>query len=288
MSDNSKIEWTTATWSPVIGCSKCSPGCDNCYAERMACRLKGIEEAKFDDIKTYAPPDSTFNEKYIKVISNGKWNGNIVCDESVLDAPLHWKKPRKIFVCSMSDLFHKKVPDEFIHEVWDVMKKCPQHIFQVLTKRPTRMYRVVKEHIYRMEAAGHAMGFWSHVWLGVSISTQKEADDKIPILLQIPAAIHFVSIEPMLEGIDLQNVDWNGSTGLCTLDNPPMQIGWVIVGGESGSKRRWCNEKWVKSIVSQCESAGVPCFVKQIHRAGKLIKMPPDYPQEYPNEDKDL
>jgi protein gp37 len=187
----------------------------------------------------------------------GKWSGDVALRYDQLDKPLHWPKPRKIFVCSMSDLFHPKVPFEFIDKIWDIINVCRQHTFQILTKRPEQVIEYVK----RIEA----FRFHSNIWLGTSISTQKEADKKIPILLQIPAAVRFLSIEPMLEGIDI----------VPSLD-------WVIVGCESGPKRRPCKIEWVQSIVEQCKAANVPCFVKQINIDGKVVKMPKAYPQELP------
>ena len=282
MSNKSKIDWTDATWNPVVGCTKCSLGCQNCYAERMAFRLAcmGIE-------------------KYEKV-SGRDWAkknrpNEVFCDESVLDKPLHWRKPRKIFVCSMSDLFHPKVPFEFIDKVRKIIWRCPQHTFQILTKRAIRLNEYCKVN-------NQGTGVWpTNTWLGVTVCTQPEADEKIPILLQIPAAVRFVSIEPMLEGIRLNQI--MVPEGCERHDGPWMlfynvitgqrasspysttqdeKLDWVIVGAESGPKRRPCKIEWIDSIVDQCKAANVPIFVKQIHKDGKLVKMPAEYPQEYP------
>ncbi|MBN2591611.1 MAG: phage Gp37/Gp68 family protein [Sedimentisphaerales bacterium] len=257
MSDNSKIEWTNASWSPVVGCTKCSPGCLNCYAERMAKRLKAMGQRNY---------------------RNGF---EVTCHPHVLDMPLKWKKPRMIFVCSMSDLFHPKVPFEFIDKVMAVITLCPQHTFQVLTKRIDRMLEYFnlrsKSANYWKKAVplGRTLewrGFslvpfpLPNLWLGVSICTSEEKRN-IEILKQISAAVRFVSFEPLL--CDMGDINLDG-------------INWVIVGGESGPKKRECKLEWVQSIVDQCKTVNVPVFVKQIHVDGKLYKMPPYFPQEYP------
>jgi len=255
----SKISWTDQTWNPVVGCTKCSPGCLNCYAEKMAVRLYCISHAK--------KGKSTL-DKYGTVIDRGQWNGKIYCDESALDKPLHWKKPRKIFVCSMGDLFHPGVPFGFIHQVWGVMKACPQHTFQILTKRPKIMMECVSR-VYSLERFGWAKGFWSHVKLGVSISTQKEAYEKLPILAKIPAAYKFVSFEPLLERIHVMPKQWDGIDG-------------VIIGAESKGRAagRLCDNEWVWELAEEATLDGLDIHIKQLHINGKLVKdknkFPPD------------
>ena len=251
MASKTKIQWTEATWNPIVGCTKCSPGCLNCYAERMAYRLACMGIPYYDEV------------------NDGNWTNDVITLPASLDKPLHWRKPRKVFVCSMSDLFHPKVPFAFLTDIMVVIEKCPQHTFQILTKRPRRALECCED-----------MAYPKNCWLGVTVCTQKEADEKIPILLQIPAAVRFVSIEPMLEGIDFKKIwccDWDDYNSHGWLD-------WVIVGAESGPKRRECKNEWVESIVDQCKAANVPVFVKQIHRDGKLVKMPAEFPQEYPKE----
>ena len=269
---DTKIEWCDKVWNPVVGCTKCSPGCLNCYAERMAKRLylMGMEKP------------ATLPE-YMK-FKEGWKDGHIELCNHRLDQPPHWRKPNRIFVCSMSDLFHEKVPFEFIDKVRRVIWKCLPHTFLILTKRPKYLYEYC-------EAKNQGTGVWpNNVHLGVSISNQSEADEKIPILLQIPAAVRWLSIEPMLEGIDLKLLKGHdikaigtltGNTCICNLDTGAM-INGVVVGGESGPKRRWCNIRWIQSIVDQCKAANVPVFVKQIHRDGKVVKMPKEFPQELP------
>jgi protein gp37 len=223
-------QWWDKSWNPISGCTPRQSGCANCWAKEMAKRFWGGR--KFTDVQ---------------------------CHEDRLKIPLHWKKPRKIFVCSMSDLFHEKVPFRFIHCVHVIMSRCVRkgHIFQLLTKR---IDRALEFYEYEQKAKRTEVDYveWpmSNTWLGVSVSTQADADKNIPILLQIPAAVQFVSVEPLLEKIDLKLVD----TG--------AMIGWVIIGSESGPKRRPCKLEWIRDIVGQCKEARVPVFIKQISLPG--------------------
>ena len=222
----SKIEWTETTWNPVTGCTKISAGCQHCYAERMAKRLQAMGKPSY---------------------RNGF---QVTCHEDRLDEPSHWRKPRLVFVCSMGDLFHEEVPHEFIGHVFDAMCANPQHTFQILTKRPMRM------HTSRFGA------HWPHnVWAGVSVENQETADRRIPDLLKCPAAVRFVSMEPLLGPISCGNLRLLQATG--------AGIHWVIVGGESGPGARPMQEEWVVDIKDQCEAASVPFFFKQWGRANK-------------------
>lgn len=223
-----KIEWTNETWNPVIGCSKVSEGCENCYAERMAARL------------AYNPVTPMYSDVMRQPsMMSGRlvWNGTTAFVESALNKPLKRKKPTMFFVCSMGDFWHPSVEPEWRGRVYDVVRKCPQHIFQFLTKRP--------ELIIDWPAD------LSNSWLGATAENQAMADKRIPILKQIPAAVRFVSVEPLLEGVEIPD------TFLRKLD-------WVIVGCESGADRRPCRMEWVESVVDQCKAAGVPVFVKQL------------------------
>jgi protein gp37 len=212
MSFFSTIEWTETTWNPTTGCNKISPGCANCYAERFAERWRGV-------------PGHCYEQGFdIKV-----WRER-------LNLPLSWKKPRLIFVNSMSDLFHEEIPDDFIKDVFTVMKQAEWHQFQLLTKRPQRMLEIAKD----------IKGFPPNVWAGVSIESQAWAW-RVEVLKQVPANIRFLSCEPLL-----------GSLKLC-LD----KIHWVIVGGESGARSRPMDIEWVRDIRNQCQTAGVPFFFKQ-------------------------
>ena len=223
-----KIEWTKnddgsdgKSWNPVTGCSQIAEGCRFCYAKRMSKRLAGRAG--------YPPAPDNFK---------------VTLHPDRLDQPLHWRKPTKIFVCSMSDLFHEDVPDEFIWDVWNVMRGTPRHIFMILTKRPQRMYSLIE--------FWH-MGFYENIRLGVSVSMQADADRNIPWLLRTPAAYRFVSAEPLLSEIKMPFV------------NTKLQrLNQVIIGCESGPGRRPMKLEWARDIVGQCREAGVDCFVKQI------------------------
>jgi protein gp37 len=239
----SKIEWCTHTWNPVTGCVKISDGCKFCYAESIAKRF--WKDRKFTDVRSH---------------------------EDRLEQPLHWKKPSMVFVNSMSDLFHKDIPFEFIKKVHSVMATSI-HTFQILTKRPDRLIKFKKSLDW----------YLGNVWYGTSIESQKTADERIPLILQVSAPVIFLSVEPMLEEISLECVgdeftEINPLTGLVhdggVFDNVMWtnKIDWVIVGCESGSNRRPCKIEWIESIVDQCKSADVPVFVKQISINNKVIK----------------
>ncbi len=223
-----KIEWTDEVWNPVTGCTKISPGCKNCYAERMAKRLQAMGSPLY---------------------KNGF---KVTLHPSALEKPLHWKKPKMIFVNSMSDLFHDDVPDEFIIKIFLIMEKAKRHTFQILTKRPERMQLILNG---LMSRPPFLPPFYPlpNVWLGVSIENQETADERIPQLLRTPAAVHFISAEPLLDPVDLR----------FPKSKNPNQDTWVICGGESGPKARPMNPEWVRSLRDQCKDAGVPFFFKQ-------------------------
>lgn len=269
MSAISKIAWTERTWNPVIGCSKVSEGCRNCYAIRMAHRLGANPQ--------------TPQYKGLTQVKGGKpeWTNKVYCLEDRLLDPLSWKKPRMIFVNSMSDLFHEDVPDEFIDKVFAVMALCPQHFFQVLTKRPKRMADYLngvslvggtKGRTYRWDCKADkyrtgdlnesiALEFpLQNVWIGTSIEDQETADERIPHLLQCPAVVRFLSCEPLLGAVYLTRIH-DDEIG-ATWDVLEMGISQVIVGGESGPGARPMNPDWARSLRDQCASAGVPFFFK--------------------------
>jgi protein gp37 len=212
MAQGSSIEWTESTWNPVTGCTKVSPGCKHCYAERMAMRLQAMGQANYER------------------------GFQVSVHERALELPLGWKKPQTVFVNSMSDLFHEKVPEEFIRRVFDVMRRASWHTFQVLTKRAERM-----------EKLGQDLDWPTNVWMGVSVETQKYLG-RLDHLRRTPAYVRFISFEPLLEG--LGEIDLRG-------------IHWAIVGGESGPKARPMDERWVVDIRDQCLAARVPFFFKQ-------------------------
>jgi protein gp37 len=230
MAERSQIEWTDATWNPVTGCTKISPGCKHCYAETFAERWRGVPGHPYEqgfDLRLW--PDR-------------------------LDAPLRWKQPRMIFVNSMSDLFHDRVPDSYIGRVFDVMAAAERHTFQVLTKRAERL------------AAWYERrpGFWHlpNVWVGVSVEDRRYGLPRIPFLRRVTSAVRFLSVEPLLEDIGL--IDLGG-------------IDWVIVGGESGPGARPMKPEWALSVRDQCVQARVPFFFKQWggvrkKKAGRLLE----------------
>ena len=288
-----KIPWTEETWNPVIGCTKIAAGCKNCYAEKMAIRLKSIAE---NDLRKNSI------QAYKKVIScpdlKQGWNGNIVCREDILEDPLHWKKSHLIFVCSMGDLFHEKVSFEFIDKVMAVIALCPQHTFQILTKRPERMavyYEDTRTSAWANEATKYLGrmklsppyclldGNIKNLWLGTSISTQPDAEKNIPILLQIPAAVRFISIEPMLESIDLKHyLPYSSVKCSAYIRGEKLQaIDWVIIGCESGPGARLCSLADIDYAIDQCRQANVPLFLKQIPLSGKCEKDPAKWPKKY-------
>ncbi len=235
----SKIEWTDRVWNPVTGCTKVSQGCKNCYAETIANRFWG--DRKFTDVR---------------------------CHEDRLEQPLHIKKPSMIFINSMSDLFHAKVSFEFIYEVINTIEFSPQHIFQILTKRPERALEFA--HWYREKRKGCPLP--RNIWLGVSVEDQETANERIPILLQVPAAVRWLSIEPMLGKINITHFlsGWKDEYDnhflpieIYNIIKNNNKIDWVVVGGESGAHARPMHPEWVRSIRDQCKEYDIPFFFKQ-------------------------
>lgn len=290
MSDGTKIEWTDASWNVINGCTVVSPGCTNCYAMRLAgTRLKHIDSRKGLTQDSKAGP---------------VWTGEVRLHEPALTDPLRWKRPRRIFVCAHGDLFHEAVPDEWIDRVFAVMALAPQHTFQVLTKRPKRMREYMRDadRLGRVFAASKPMPHpksafekrdewpylrqrwtWplSNVWLGVSVEDQTRAEERIPLLLDTPAAVRWVSAEPLLGPVNMAMLCVGGNEahlnpfearyfkrntlggwdlGEATLG----RLNWIVVGGESGHGARWMKNEWARLIVLQCRDAGVSVFVKQL------------------------
>lgn len=308
MADATRIEWTDATWNPITGCTLVSDGCRNCYAAELAAtRLrnhpsrKGLARRNADGV--------------------AKFTGEVRFNEGWLDQPLSWRKPRRIFVCAHGDLFHEAVPDEWIDRVFAVMALCPQHVFQVLTKRPERaraylrlrsfrrvediaIDRAVNEPIGRVLLAPSVdpalappgvrveLARWPlpNVWLGTSIEDQETADLRIPYLLTTPAAVRFVSAEPLLGPVNLAKVatyfvqaQMHATDALLGgiwfhpfLGNPTGPISnvehldWVIVGGESGRNARPMDPDWARSLRDQCREAGVAFFMKQMAQKAEI------------------
>lgn len=295
MTGQSKIEWTDQTWNPIVGCSIVSPGCTNCYAMRQAWRFK----ASYLGRKVAG---AVAENVVRKVNGNAVWTGQLaVAPDYAFLAPLYRKKPTKYFVNSMGDLFHEDCPDEWIDRVFAVMALCPQHTFQVLTKRAARMRNYVpaaRGRIIEHTRDGHPNievstsrsyrsstklgGDWlwplPNVWLGVSAERQQEADERIPELLATPAAVRFVSIEPMLDRISLHALNLhtprplNALSGVqCVPDDSPegfhnepiAKLDQVILGGESGPKARPLHPLWVRDMRDWCKATDVAFFFKQ-------------------------
>lgn len=268
----SKIEWTEKTWNPIVGCSKVSPGCEHCYALRMAHRLS-------------SNPNRHIRAKYrgtTKVMQNGKinWTGQINTSDALYMKFPGPDKPTRYFVNSMSDLFHPNVPFTLIDSIYEVMGFHTWHTFQILTKHPERALEY-----YKWTNIFNAWGNWNHIWLGTSVEDQKRADERIPTLLQIPATVRWISAEPLLEQVHL-NLDIGDLMSVVD-DLTRNRIDWVVVGGESGPKARPMHPDWVRSIRDQCKAGGVPFFFKQwggVHKkkTGRLLdgKLYNEYPKE--------
>ena len=225
MAGTSDIEWTDVTWNPVAGCTIASSGCTNCYAMRMAARLQSMGHQK------YLGTTRKSGDRYV-------WTGRVNTDETSLSAPLEWRKPKRIFVNSMSDLFHPDVPSEFIERVWETMIECPQHHFQILTKRPERMAELF--------ASGSILAK-SHIWVGTSVESG-EVVDRVRHLVSIEGATLFISFEPLID--EIKEIDLRG-------------IHWAIVGGESGPRARPMEEAWVERLLEICRRDDVAFFFKQ-------------------------
>ena len=309
--DHSAIEWTDATWSPVTGCTKISDGCLNCYIERTPpFRMEGrkfrcprcggsgyVEDSDgnrlaYGNAGQFIPGARCTRCSGTGQAGIGDTTG-VRMHEDKLDVPLHWRKPRKVFVCSMSDLFHEAVSSSFIARVLAVMALTPQHTYQVLTKRPARMRALLSSRSFEQEVgravaaivgdderreARMLVGEWTwdviakswhapdwplpNVWLGVTVEDQERADQRIPILLETPAAIRWLSCEPLLGPVDLDatGMDVTGTSGL---ESRPPAVDWVVAGGESGPGARPMHPDWARSLRDQCEAAGVPYLFKQ-------------------------
>ena len=219
------IEWTDATWNPVAGCTVLTAGCTNCYAMRMAARLEAMGTPKYRGLTR-------------KSGGRAVWTGRIRLDHASLGIPGTWSKPRKVFVNSMSDLFHDDVPIQFIGRVWEVMRDTPRHTYQILTKRPERMAQVLAQKSFEV---------LPNVWLGTSVEDERVLD-RLDSIRRVPAAIRFVSLEPLIGSVaqgDLTGIDW------------------AIVGGESGPRAREMNPEWVDEIEAMCRRSGTAFFFKQ-------------------------
>jgi protein gp37 len=242
----SAIEWTEVTWNPTVGCSLASPGCTNCYAMRMAARLDAMGMVKYRGITRRSG-------------SRAKWTGAVRLDEATLRAPLAWRRPRRVFVNSMSDLFHEALPEADIRRVWQVMAETPQHTYQILTKRASRL-----------ETLSQTLTGLPNVWLGTSVETADQLS-RLVSLRRARAAIRFVSFEPLIDAVGEPDLS---------------HIHWAIVGGESGPGARPINREWVEDILRACRRHGTAFFFKQWGgrqkaRTGRLLhgRTFDEYPQ---------
>jgi protein gp37 len=266
MADHSKIEWTETTWNVASGCTKVSAGCDHCYIERT-------------------PPFRMAGRRFDKPGVGG--TTGVTLRPERLGMPLRWRKPRRVFVNSLADLFHEAVPDQLILDTFAVMALTPRHTYQLLTKRPARMRSMLSRPDFQSEVAVSAIKFgevpcgpWPmrHVWLGTSVESQQWADIRIPALLGTPAAVRWLSCEPLLGPVNLQPYlprqfereqggYWVYGTDPLGTDKRWMSgpaIGWVVLGGESGPGARPMELAWAESLVAQCQSAEIPAFMKQL------------------------
>ncbi len=266
-SDGTKIEWTDATWNPIVGCSVVSPGCTNCYAMRLAgTRMKSHPSRVGLTRDSKAGP---------------VWTGEVRFMEPWLTQPLRWSKPRMIFVCAHADLFHEAVPDAWIDRVFRVMSGASLHTFQILTKRPERMRDYMSDPTLHARVRFKARPPWPmpNVWLGVSVEDQRRADERIPLLLDTPAAVRWCSAEPLLGPLDLTrivlipsdhpergkpDVSINALTGWLGSSAADMaRLDWVVAGPESGPNARPAHIDWGRSLRDQCAAANVPFLWKQ-------------------------
>lgn len=298
MSTTSNIEWTQSSWNILGGCSKCSIGCEHCYAERMTHRL-GHNPA--------TPQYAGLTD------AQGRWTGEVRLFPGKSQEPRGWKKPRRVFVQSMGDLFHEKVPVGWITHALDTIQACPQHTFLMLTKRPENMRKALygvwdqdSGRTWQYQSENHVI---PNLWLGVTVCNQEEADEKIPLLLRIPAAVRFVSIEPMLGAVRLwrwmlgrnamcdcsRSLSKNGGIPsiepeyeihtACSECGQPWEkytgIGWVICGAETGPGKRPMNLNWARDLRDQCVAAGVPFFFKKDSSGNRYLdgKLWEEYPE---------
>lgn len=297
MADKTSIEWTNASWNPIRGCSRISPGCGGanhqggCYAEKIA--------ARFSD------PGMPFHGFAERTEHGGRWTGKMAVAWDMVDQPLRWRKPRRIFANSMSDLFHKDLPRDEVAVIYGTAIAAVHlrgHTIQILTKRADHMRELLNDDRFWDLANGHAEGIVLDnvdphrrqktdaratlddygpdkpppgIWLGVSVEDQERADERIPDLLATPAAVRFLSCEPLLGALDITAIARTKAEGFMRpLDGRFNRIDWVIAGSESGPRSRPADVAWFRSLRDQCQAAGVPFFQKQITERGK--KLPVD------------
>lgn len=268
------IPYCDETWNPIIGCTKIASGCANCWAEKLHTQR---HKAYWAGRKLPVQYSNAFGEIRLR--------------HERLEQPLHWRKPRTIFVNSMSDTFHEDVPDEFLYKMWNIFYDTPRHTYQLFTKRFSRALDFAD---YMAAYYQGPQAYPDNVHVFFSVSTQAELDNAVPILLQIPAAVRGLSLEPLLGPIDLgRKAIWTGHEQKQALSvgmRLRQEVHCVIVGCESGPNRRPCEWKWIRNIVEQCKEAGVCCYAKQIEIDGKVVTDPKKFPKDlrvrqYPGKD---
>lgn len=327
MSTQTPIEWTDMSWNPLVGCTRVSQGCVHCYAETMAARIANASQEALRRGKTLTDTQEAYRE-VVRWEMGGdypygdgdkalpKWNNEIRLLPSVLTDPLRWTKPRRVFVNSMTDLFHEKVPFDYIDRVFAVMALTPQHTYQVLTKRPERMAEyllsgnggLTRAQLIGLAAKEFDQSFegcafpLKNAWLGTSVEDQKAADERIPHLLRCPGTL-FLSCEPLLGDLNIKRYlrctecgpgwrgwdrPWQGPSvarNLCPVCQgyPEQSIDWVIAGGESGPGARPMHPDWPRSLRDQCQAAGVPFFFKQWGAYAESCQIASPYP-DFPGQ----
>lgn len=286
---STRIQWADETWNPMTGCTPVSEACEHCYAERMAGRNLPVTRCPDCNTGGDIGPCGPSPENYAfcdRCRDTGYVNFTPTFHPDRLDKPLHWRKPRRVFVCSMSDLFHEAFTDEQIAMVCAEMYRAPQHTYLILTKRPERM---------RTFFTSDSLPMPHNWWLGVTVENQQRADERIPVLLDTPAAVRFVSVEPMLGPVRLGPLE--GEMGFTSLHSnfPGMVPGidWVIVGGETGPGARPMQPEWALDVYRQCKAAGVPFFFKQWGAASHITWHPVsehaemEQTSEFPRQEED-
>lgn len=309
-----KIEWCEETWNPIVGCSRISEGCRNCYAERMAYRLAAMDREGYNDgvVRGVGYIERPGRQPRM----HGEWTGQTRLIRHVLDKPFGWQKPRRIFVCSMGDIFHESVTPEMLLPVFETMAWAKQHTFLVLTKRPERIKPMLYPDLSDVHTAEHSRLSRTmplpNVWLGVTVENQPRADERIPVLMDLPAARRFVSVEPMLGPIRMgRSVKVNGGgVGSCPCSPPSFhdenwlsgyqgtsdykgrgagyckgpRLDWVICGAETGPCRRQMLQSWADDLYAQCRQSGVPFFGKKDSAGRPLTVDGGRVVREWPND----
>jgi protein gp37 len=245
------IEWTDASWNPIVGCTEISPGCANCYAARLAAtRLKNTPQYKGLAVLRTGTVGDAEKTGELEEKAKPRWTGEVRFLPERLEEPLRWKKPRRIFVCDMGDLFHESVEHKWLLDIFQVMRECSHHTFQILTKRAARMKVWIETFAYNAPP---------NLWIGVSVENQHFADERIPLLLATPAAVRWISAEPLLGSVDLP--------AACEVSKHPecwgRRIDWVVCGGESGANARPMSSYWACTLRDRCQASGIPFFFKQ-------------------------